>query len=452
MRDWVQLRGVRYQIAHRGSGDVFPEHSMPAYQAAYDAGALCMEVSVDITADGVLVCLHDLAYDRTTTGHGAVSAQPSSVLDTIGIVQPQLGPYWLRAPLPRVPRLRDVLQKFGGRMVICLEAKNDAAFEPMMRLVDELRLRDSIVIKAYWRSNRIAPAQRAGYGVFSYLAPTDMTPGVIAKAASNLRPANDYLVLPATTGNELRYYPPELITGAVSTGVPVWAYPVHRRADAAYFFNLGVQGVVSSSYAYTTTDLATSTRDTWADKRISSGEMSRQPDRPSIAPHWSGTADLELAVPGTQQFLALGQLGPLRAAAQSYRVSFSTQWPVLPPDRTSNITLAFGAPDDAYYEHRLGQGNGYHAMIRPDGRLELYRHDAGNPEGDLLAKAQTAPVRAGEWLDLTLDVAPYEISWSRSGSATVRSADPRYRGGYLHIGRTADDARAVAAFRDFVVS
>jgi hypothetical protein len=28
--DWVAGRGAQYYVAHRGSGDVLPEHSMPA--------------------------------------------------------------------------------------------------------------------------------------------------------------------------------------------------------------------------------------------------------------------------------------------------------------------------------------------------------------------------------------------------------------------------------------
>src|SRR5664280_2244898 len=65
--EWAAVRGPRYHVAHRGSGDVLPEHSMPAYQAAVDWGAACLEISVGITSDGVLICMHDPTYDRTTT-------------------------------------------------------------------------------------------------------------------------------------------------------------------------------------------------------------------------------------------------------------------------------------------------------------------------------------------------------------------------------------------------
>src|SRR5664279_4497136 len=71
-QEWAAGRGPRYHVAHRGSGDVLPEHSMPAYQAAVDWGAACLEISVGITSDGVLICMHDPTYDRTTTGTGTI--------------------------------------------------------------------------------------------------------------------------------------------------------------------------------------------------------------------------------------------------------------------------------------------------------------------------------------------------------------------------------------------
>lgn len=451
---WRRARGMHYYIAHRGSGDVFPEHTMVAYQGAVDAGAQCLEVSVDRTSDDVLVCMHDLTYDRTTTGHGAVAAQPSSVLDRIGVRQPQLGPYWLRPPLPAVPLLRDVLERFGHRCVICLEAKDDTAYPPMMALVEELGLQQSVIVKAYRTSRRIAQAQAAGYPVFAYLGPQDMTTRQIGEVARTLHPDRDCLVLPATTGDDLTYFPDALITEAVAHGVPVWVYPVHRRADAAHYFALGVAGAVTSSYAYVSSDSAAATHDCWEGKRIAPGEMTRQPESAAIAPLWTGTEELTLATPGTQQFLTLGQLSPLRAARDSYRVTFAACWQVLPVDPTSNVTLAFGHADDTYYEHRRGRSDGYHAIMRPDGRLELYRHEAGRKDGVLLAGTGTPAAAAGEWLSFQLDVTPAHIRWSRTDTdppAAVTARDSSYRGGYLHVGRTAYDDQVQLALRGLVV-
>ena len=61
-------------IAHRGEHRAHPENSMPAFEAAIDAGADFFELDVRTTADGHLVLMHDATVDRTTTGSGAVRA------------------------------------------------------------------------------------------------------------------------------------------------------------------------------------------------------------------------------------------------------------------------------------------------------------------------------------------------------------------------------------------
>lgn len=57
----------QFVIAHRGAGDVNPEHTAYAYQQAILKGAQAIEISVRSTVDGELVCIHDNALSRTTT-------------------------------------------------------------------------------------------------------------------------------------------------------------------------------------------------------------------------------------------------------------------------------------------------------------------------------------------------------------------------------------------------
>jgi len=59
-------------IAHRGEHRAHPENTLPAFQAAIDAGADFFELDVRTTSDGHLVLMHDRAVDRTTNGSGAV--------------------------------------------------------------------------------------------------------------------------------------------------------------------------------------------------------------------------------------------------------------------------------------------------------------------------------------------------------------------------------------------
>ena len=60
-------------IAHRGSSEDAPEHTLAAYRQAIEDGADALECDVRLTADGHLVCVHDRRVNRTSNGRGAVS-------------------------------------------------------------------------------------------------------------------------------------------------------------------------------------------------------------------------------------------------------------------------------------------------------------------------------------------------------------------------------------------
>jgi glycerophosphoryl diester phosphodiesterase len=53
-------------IAHRGASADAPEHTRAAYELALRVGADFVEPDLQLTRDGVLVCLHDTSLERTT--------------------------------------------------------------------------------------------------------------------------------------------------------------------------------------------------------------------------------------------------------------------------------------------------------------------------------------------------------------------------------------------------
>jgi glycerophosphoryl diester phosphodiesterase len=53
-------------VAHRGASAYAPEHTLEAYRLAIEQGADYVEQDLQVTKDGVLVCLHDLTLERTT--------------------------------------------------------------------------------------------------------------------------------------------------------------------------------------------------------------------------------------------------------------------------------------------------------------------------------------------------------------------------------------------------
>lgn len=449
------VRGDSFYVGHRGSGDVYPEHTLEGYQRAVAAGAQCVEISVQMTSDGVLVCLHDATLDRTTTATGTIAHLPSTALRGIRLNTPQLGPAWSAEPRPMVPLFDEVLAALGGRVAMCIEAKNDDAYPKVVATIGRFGLTDSVIVKLPHTSPRFAETKAAGFAVFAYFGSVaDVTTENITALKAVLDPKRDYLVLPVSDKNG--YTPDSLVDQAVRSEVPVWVFPAHRRVEARHFIDLGCKGIVTSSLGYVTGDAPVTTRDTWAYGAIAPGEMTKDPALAGWAPQWSGN-ELHLTANGAQHFLTLGQFCPLAAAAHTYTINVEASWKALPQDTADNITLAFGHADDAYYEHRSGLGNGYHAIVRGDGRLELFRHRQGRPEGEQLGPSVASPTpEPGQWMGFRLQVTPNTIAWTRLAAAgatgaefTVTADDGTYRGGYLHIGRSSTDGSA--GFRSFSV-
>src|SRR5687767_987448 len=59
------LEGPVLDIGHRGASAYAPEHTFAAYDLALEQGADYIEIDLQMTADGVLVAMHDKTLNRT---------------------------------------------------------------------------------------------------------------------------------------------------------------------------------------------------------------------------------------------------------------------------------------------------------------------------------------------------------------------------------------------------
>lgn len=73
----------RFIVAHRGSSGTAPENTLSSIQHAIDAGALMVEVDVQITADSKAILMHDQILGRTTNGKGFVRSHSFEQLQTL---------------------------------------------------------------------------------------------------------------------------------------------------------------------------------------------------------------------------------------------------------------------------------------------------------------------------------------------------------------------------------
>ena len=71
--------------AHRGEHHRHPENSLPAIQAAIDAGMDYVELDIRTTADGKLILMHDATVNRMTNGKGKVAEMTFDAIRTLDL-------------------------------------------------------------------------------------------------------------------------------------------------------------------------------------------------------------------------------------------------------------------------------------------------------------------------------------------------------------------------------
>lgn len=106
-------------IAHRGLSGLFPENTMEAFRAAFEAGARAVEFDVQQTADGELVVIHDTDLKRLAglpVQVGKLKYGELAVVDVGAWFDPRFGGV-------RVPRLGEVLDAAPEGVEVHLEIK-----------------------------------------------------------------------------------------------------------------------------------------------------------------------------------------------------------------------------------------------------------------------------------------------------------------------------------------
>jgi len=110
-------------IAHRGEHLHHPENTIPAFQAAVDAGADFFELDVRTTSDGKLVLMHDATVDRMTGGKGDVSKMTFEDLRKLEVGANQ-GPGF---PGTRIPTFDEALAFARGKIGVYIDSKRISA-------------------------------------------------------------------------------------------------------------------------------------------------------------------------------------------------------------------------------------------------------------------------------------------------------------------------------------
>ncbi len=133
------------RFAHRGASAHAPENTIEAFQLAVRLGTSSLESDVWLTRDGVAVLDHDGVVG------GRLRRRPVAEVD--------------RADLPdHVPTLADFYETLGPAVELCLDIKDPAAVDEVVRVADDAgaaaRLwmcHPEVALLAEWRTRHPAP-------------------------------------------------------------------------------------------------------------------------------------------------------------------------------------------------------------------------------------------------------------------------------------------------------
>ena len=127
-------------IAHRGGAGLRPENTLAAFSHAVAIGADVLEIDVQPTADGAIVCIHDATVDRTTDGQGRVDSFTLEELRKLDAGHRWSGDggrsFPFRGQGIRIPTLEEVFSRFPEtRMILEMKHGGAAVARPLCDLV-----------------------------------------------------------------------------------------------------------------------------------------------------------------------------------------------------------------------------------------------------------------------------------------------------------------------------
>lgn len=416
-----------FSCAHRGSGMLYPEHTLEAYRASLAEGAPAIEVSAQLTKDGVLVCFHDTDVSRMTDLTGAIADYTySQLLNAVKVkAQTLLGSGWQDCDIPTVAQ---VLDELLGKCIIFLEPKTNDAVIPLQALMDRIYpdAYQTVIWKLYYQNSTAWAASR-GYRVWLYVDATTTQGQADPYELGENQPT--IWGVPHTASDAVI----QAFVQRNSSAKKVMVWEVHRRTEQLRFRNLGVKGFMSPQWSYLYNQKRT-VESMFPLKVVEPGCMGVANYDPNYAIHFDseGRAYCDQF---PNQSVMFGSSTPEDPSA-TWTIEFGMVWDTVPAS-TIHAGVAFARTDDSKYQFSTANAvGGYHVAVRGNGVLQIYRHDPGVTSGVKLAEqlSVTQPI-AGQEMTFEITVSPSTITFERTDvdDAAISTNDTTYRGEYQHL-------------------
>nr|WP_236792456.1 glycerophosphodiester phosphodiesterase [Amycolatopsis sp. GM8] len=212
------------------------ENSLSSFRRAVAEGYQYVETDVHATSDGVVVVCHDGSLDRTTDGHGAIAAQPWSVVKDAKVGG--------REP---IARLEDVLEELPEAR-FNVDVKANSATVPFVELIERMGAHDRVAAASF-SDARLARIRRlAGPKMLTAMGPRSVT----ALWANGWAPwlplgfahQGAMAQVPVRQG-PLTVVDRSFLRIAGRAGVEVHVWTINDEAEMRRLLDLGVHGIVT---------------------------------------------------------------------------------------------------------------------------------------------------------------------------------------------------------------
>ena len=244
-------------VAHRGSSESRPEHTLAAYRAAISEGADALECDVRLTRDGHLVCVHDRRINRVSNGRGVVSTLELAELKGLDFAAWK-GEHALDAELPdtdrrgilTLERLLETVADADRRVELAIETKHPTRYAGLVerRLVE-------LLDRFGWAHPRVGattPVRVMSFSQLSMRRMREMAPSLPTVFLMEHTPVRFFsgelphgVSIAAPKIDIVRAHP-KYVRRVQRQGNQVHVWTVNADADIALCVELGVDAIISN--------------------------------------------------------------------------------------------------------------------------------------------------------------------------------------------------------------
>lgn len=239
-------------IAHQGGDGLWPSSTMFAYEhAAALHPDIVLEGDVHITADGVLVLMHDETVDRTTDGTGEIEAMTLGEIKRLDAGydwspdEGQTYPY--RGMGLQVATLEEVFERFPDRRyVLEIKLTRGSITQPLCDLIRAHRLADRVLVGSF-HDDRLAEFRATCPEIATSTARSETQRYFImnrALATPLYSPRAHAFQVPEYSGN-LHVLTASFVRGAHSRNMDVHAWTINEVEDMQRMLDLRVDGLIT---------------------------------------------------------------------------------------------------------------------------------------------------------------------------------------------------------------